>query len=226
MFINLSHVANVDNKNHFPSKWNELPVVGERSPNHFRADGYAKRHWCFLGEIVSATKNLLGHQVVIKDFDSREGLISVLFPLDRGAGNCFNLKNFQVGHTLAIMNAQRELLDDETWCIRVDRHQYPGVHIFPYTHDNAVAVAQALYRLGPHGGVAECFNCPAELQRSPPTRCCQGCRLAQYCSSECQDDAWAHVHDKECVAYQDVALQSLFSLDFTRFMGAFSFPQQ
>ncbi|KAK3689463.1 hypothetical protein B0T22DRAFT_490904 [Podospora appendiculata] len=222
MLINLGHVTDVEDENYFPSEWKTLPTVDEYPPTHFWDDGSPKRHWCFLSEIVSATKNLLGYQVVVKDY-CREEHITVLFPLDSGAADVLRLESFQAGHTLAVMNARRELLHNGTWGIHVERYQYPGVHIFPYTHDNTVAIAQALLLIA--SGIASCINCGDELKHGPPTRCCASCRLAQYCSPECQDSAWAYTgHINECVAYQDRALQALLTLDFTTYSGPFFFP--
>lgn len=158
-----------------------------------------KRHWATLLDIYQYIGIVRPGVLCFNRFGE---LISVHFYHERDQkATTFNFESLKPGHTLCILYPERKTFGDLTEGIREEN--LDSCYVFNATLKEVEQEAQKLLNdadvLTPLAGEAQqvpvCFNCGVKSEKLSH---CGACKLAKYCSKECQVSAWASVHKKLC----------------------------
>lgn len=175
-------------------------------------------HWALLVEIHSIEKQK-GLPICIIGFTPQKEFTTVMINQIYSfiGDNTFNWSDLKMGHTLALLYAQ---LEPSTKNVSV------------MVPNSCIILKESIFDLQEHAKkllndadfisrkeVNECFGCQ---QKCNDIKRCSGCKLAKYCSLECQQKDWQLCHKKLCS--QAEVLLRLASLPRNQdIKGVFSF---
>jgi len=141
-------------------------------------------HWCFVGEIIADVLPPVMSSVTTLRTRFGEEMI-VAWYTDNGVLPA----NMKKGNTLCILYAERKQFLDGRNGIR--QESIGHAYVFPCTYEQLRAETHHLWR-NAHEKAKHCFQC----NKATGSRCGK-CKLAYYCSTECQSAAWG-LHKKLC----------------------------
>lgn len=96
--------------------WDER-YYEEAVPGHPESAGTYRKHWCLLGEIIHA-ESFIRPRLVAKDYKGDEFVVG-FYPEDESDMPRL-LKDFKVGNTIAIFEAEVHVFLDGTLGVRVE----------------------------------------------------------------------------------------------------------
>lgn len=195
------------------------------------------RHWCFLGEI----ENISGIGRLCLDVRDRDGTaVRIYFYLDRLSPSVveiiFTVKGHEItyprhpncpqhliqkGNTIAVLYAQQHPWRESSTGIRIEEGD--TVHFFPYKLDQLLSLGeQILQGVPPSKESAELRACNRCGKKSGFLMCCSACRIAWYCSRNCQKIDWStNGHNKNCKTSQ---VKLMMKQKWSRFDAYLKFP--
>ena len=148
------------------------------------------REWALLGEVTELV-HFVRHRFVLQTRFGEE-LVLHFYPESLPMPG-FNVRDVQVGYTFALLNAEKKTFMDMTDGVRLE--QLDTCWAFKASlkdvtdeADKLLAAADAKAEKKP----ASCFACA-----KPTTSCCGKCKIARFCSRECQITEWPK-HKKLC----------------------------
>lgn len=180
------------------------------------------RHWATLVQItedLTSKENDIICCSVYNQFGERFDVH--FFPHKGEEPETFKWSQMKPGSTMAILYPEKKPFLNLRWGIK--QNDLDTVFIFDTSLKKVQDEAERLLQsadLGPNSKeTSECFSCgiKADLSR------CASCKLAKYCSKECQTKAWKSGHKKLC-KQADVLLR-LALLPRHKFETHFSFNQ-
>lgn len=163
--------SDLNNALTFPS-FQELPSEHEISETYLSSTK-PRKHWCFLGQIVSSN-------VVVRltlDVEDREGnrLLVAFHTDDRGAA----FRNLCVrGHTIAVLYATQHTFAFSPPGLRLEEDTH--IKVFPYSLDQMLEASGELF----DREMKRCEVC--KMADSTILMKCGGCKSAWYCSKASQ----------------------------------------
>lgn len=149
-------------------------------------------HWALLIEIFKVNRSTLG-PIAISGFTQLEEYTIVDMQALRNLGGVFEWAGLKEGHTLAILYAQSSGVSVSCVVNRVD-----SCMVFKEPLEDLKYEAEKLLNnmdLQSRNEDEECFGCGAKTKVIMQ---CGSCKLAKYCSRECQTKAWKLTHKNLC----------------------------
>jgi len=167
-------------------------VTDENDPSMVYYSGWdtgvivtVQRHWCFIGQVVNVMPRLMRFRTFVK---TRFGeTTSIAFYLDNDQKLPCEIKP---GFTLCILYAERKTFLDQSTGIRQEDTEVCWAFRAPF--DEVQAEAQSLLKNVDNELSKLCFKCGQVTKTT-----CGRCKLASYCSVECQRSCW-NVHKHLC----------------------------
>ena len=188
-----------------------------------------KRHWCFLGEIINddlAKYPFWRNKVWVRDLEGYDQINVSFYP---EAGH-FNFNSLVKGHTLCVLYGQKHHFLDGTVGLRIE--YLDDVKVIPASLSTLLEISDA----APFGQEkqSQCWTCgqieetrddgksgrkvtSTESQSSQGTtrlKKCGSCKVAKYCSKQCQKNDWK-LHKIHCALMPE--FQSLISINYDNF---------
>lgn len=177
----------------FPS-FADLTELNDPSTNYYTGwdEGLLvrSREWALLGEVTD-TQHFMRPRFVLET--RLEEKLALAFYPESPPVPGFDVSNVKVGHTFALLGAEKKIFMDMTEGVRMENLETCWAFKASLTDvmneaDKLLAAADAKAQNKP----ANCFAC-----EKPSTSCCGKCKMACYCSRECQVKAWSK-HKKLC----------------------------
>lgn len=152
------------------------------------------RHWVFLMEIDEEISLIRPGFLGWSQFG--EYLPVHFYHEKEVKPTTFSWPDIKSGHTLAILYAEKKSFLDGTQGIRQENLDSCFVFKAPLqmVQDEASKLLNSA-DFNFKGQVQECFGCGVRKENISR---CGNCKLACYCSKECQADSWKSVHKKLC----------------------------
>ena len=122
----------------------------------------------------------------------------------------FEFGSLMPGNTMCIFYPKRHQFMDLTTGIRQENPD--TVMVFPTSQE---ILEQECCFLADYSIVPNCFGCGRQVKQQ--LKRCSSCKLACYCSRDCQLLHWKTSHKKLCPHYQ--MLSNLVKMDFSKFEG-------
>lgn len=94
------------------------------------------------------------------------------------------------GNTVAVLFAEKKQFLDTTHGIRLEQNHLNFVFIFKCKLEELVAEAEHIRKV-------ECSVCLATKEKKKLMHCTV-CKVARYCSRDCQKQHWTSIHKKTC----------------------------
>ena len=207
----------LQNTFHFPS-FRDLPDENEIEDGYWEPDRYGVYQpacvWFFMGEIIydeTAQIPFLRNRVFVRDRDGGECPIS-FYPED----GFFDFKTLKKGSTVLVTNGQRHNFLDLTVGLRVG--YLDNVAVVPCSMSDLLKLSN-VYHTKTN---TRCWSCSEKdisasasasssasvssssgegaTAGSTELKKCAACRMATYCSKDCQKKDWKEGHKKTCKA--------------------------
>ena len=143
-------------------------------------------HWCYLAEITEPRYHPFRTSVIVKDnVGTEHPIIFYYYDEIPGFRNPFAPK-FKVGHTIAILYAERKTFMDLSEGIRQESEEFK---VFP------CSLEKLLFEIKNVSLKDSCYSCgKKDLKLSV----CGNCKLSSYCGKDCQKRHWNFVHRDLC----------------------------
>ncbi|RDA95113.1 hypothetical protein CP533_2140 [Ophiocordyceps camponoti-saundersi (nom. inval.)] len=171
-----------------------------------------KRHWCFLGEVISETFSQR-LEVYVKD---RSGALApIAFDTSELGLGFVRRGEMKIGHTIAILYPEKFIFDDSTVGIR--QVCLETIKMFPVSIDAMLQLNDRLqeFCIVKDDALHTCHNCQ---RKAIQMLRCGKCTLFYYCNKECQVAAWTDKgHKEDCKLLRDPELRDLLLLDYESF---------
>ncbi|XP_013774241.1 uncharacterized protein LOC106459184 [Limulus polyphemus] len=198
------HPSPLRNKRFFPS-FIGLPHDEEVDEDYFVINPllmsvYPKIHWCFLGEITHL-EFFIRPRAYCKDRVER-GNIHVAFHPESGS---FDFNDLKVGRVLCIRYAESHTFLDLSYGIRVEHLDF--VMVIKGSFSTLIKISD----FDPQRKTSQCWACTGQNE----LKSCKGCKVAKYCSKECQALDWLSRHKTWCPALP--GYQKLLDIDYTQY---------
>ena len=159
-----------------------------------------KRHWAVIFELVEHFPMGDGHMDAwsIRDVRGHTGMCSV----EKLAGEptTFSFDDLKPGHTLIGLYLKRGYNDFQ---LALFQRDFDNVNVFKaplkFVYEEADKLLKDADAKASGGQMSShCFGCGCEAKKEALMRCGR-CKLAKYCSKECQTSAWISGHKGVCV---------------------------
>ena len=222
----------LQNSLHFPS-FEELPREGELVKTYWKQQGKKKAAptpactWFFMGEIINdefSQMNFLHNRVLVCDRDDQDNIPIAFYP-KTGFMDYKLLKNC---NTIFVASAQKHKFLDSTVGLRVE--DLNTVSIAPCTMEEMFTLSQTYHDCKETRcwwcGVGVCPSClaagrtstcgPGAGEEAGGLKKCSACKVARYCSKECQYLDWKEGGHKWCCKAMPIFLK-LTKINYTRF---------
>jgi hypothetical protein len=147
---------------------------------------HRSREWCFLGEVIE--KQHFGRaRLLVKTRRTDDEPVFVSFYPESEPVDGFDVMKVKVGHTLALLNAERKQMMDGSEGIRME--EMKTCWAFKANLADLTDEANKLLEVADAKARGEtqsaCFSCG-----KPATNMCGKCKSAAFCSKECQLSYW------------------------------------
>ena len=184
-------------------------------PLPFRVVCRPVRHWALVGQITRVGF-VIRPRVMLSTVYAEQ--VPVAFHLSTSSPDWFGWVDLKVDSTLIILYAEIHLFLDGTLGVRQEASD--TVMVFPATlrtlHEEYQAIQDVVQ------DKSKCFSCGKTSSSLPDLnlkRCTQ-CKIAVYCSRECQKAHWVSSHQKLCRHF--AMLEGLAKLNFDTFHKHFA----
>ena len=188
---------------HFPN-FENLPEDNDLDLRYYRESPsgvYVQSHsWCFLGEVVNdefAQLSALRNRVIVKDRTGKEDIPVAFYP----ESGSFDFTTLRRGRTLCVMFAQRHMFLDLTVGLRVE--ELDTVQVIKCSLSDLLALSKRYSQCSECcwgcGKTSSGDSCGATASLKK----CSACKVAHYCSKECQVKDWKETHRRFCKAIPD-----------------------
>lgn len=162
------------------------------------SDVYVHSHpWCFLGEVVNddlAQISALRNRVIVKDRTGKEDIPVAFYP----ESGLFDFTTLRKGCTLCVMFAEQHMFLDMTVGLRVE--ELDTVKVIKCSLSDLLALSKR------YSQCSECcWGCgkTSSGYSSASLKKCSACKVAHYCSKECQVKDWTDTHCRFCKVIPD-----------------------
>jgi hypothetical protein len=148
------------------------------------------REWALIGE-VTELQHFMRHRFLLQT-RFEEKLILAFYPETPPLPD-FDVSKVKVGHTFALLNAEKKTFLDLTEGVRME--YLDTCWAFQASLNEVMEEAERLLNAADNKAQkvpANCFTC-----KKPTSSCCAKCGLAYFCSRECQAFAWPK-HKRLC----------------------------
>ncbi len=200
----------LQNTFHFPS-FRDLPHENDV------ADGYWKQNsagvyvpacnWFFMGEITNDECSqipFLRNRVSVRDRNGQDD-INIFFYPENGF---FNFQTLKKGSTILVANGQKHNFFDMSIGLRIE--QLDSVRVTPCYMNDLLLLSKRYHEIKN----AKCWCCGKENTSSTSPaygasstvasvdglKKCAACKMALYCSKDCQKKDWKEGHKRSCKA--------------------------
>lgn len=202
---------NLKNHQHF-SAFAYLQDVNDVDDDYYQESSRGcynpSRHWALIGEIKEINMSLRPRVLLTTRFGET---FPVHFYLENSTSpSCFEWDSLKPDNTMCIFYPKRHQFMDLTTGIRQENPD--TVMVFPTSQE---ILEQECCFLADHNTVPTCFGCGQQAEQQ--LKRCSTCKLAYYCSRDCQLGHWKTSHKKLCRHYQ--MLSNLVKMDFSKFEG-------
>ncbi|ORY68941.1 uncharacterized protein BCR38DRAFT_424825 [Pseudomassariella vexata] len=215
----------ITNRAYFPS-FADLPgehqydaryYIDSTDPSLPPGSATYKKHWILLGDIIEAN-TFLRPRLVARD--RRGHMFVVALYLDEPEDMTRLVPHFKVGNTVALMHPLAHSFLDGSHGVRIEDGD--EITIFPCKVDELIKLNTDSIK---HNWLVEepktCHSCGEAKQTMER---CGGCKLAYYCSKDCQVKGWKDKgHKTQCKVLKDPDVKYLFQLDFRNYGKGFGF---
>ncbi|KAG6236016.1 hypothetical protein E4U25_004187 [Claviceps purpurea] len=184
-----------------------------------------KRHWCFLGQILSIEHSFEHLVFSIRDLYSEEGPLH--FCTEEG-GREFTTSPYQKGYTVAVIDAVKyphKFREPGSQCpIRLEDPRM--IKIFPLSLAKMLAMGDQFraFSIRQHNNMRKCHGCGTNAAAESMKRC-SICFSVWYCNKECQTAGWTtKTHKSDCKFLKDPDLRALFLFKWDEAQVCDGFP--
>ncbi|KAG6095256.1 hypothetical protein E4U30_002608 [Claviceps sp. LM220 group G6] len=184
------------------------------------AGSFQSRHSCFLGEIV---KILAPHPLDLTIRDIHGRTVELHF-YDEWEGATLEPRQYQRGHTVAILNASQYVFKFGPRGIR--QTDLETIKIFPISLAKMLALNNQVqnFSVRQQNGMRTCHACGNNAVASSMKRCGM-CLSFWYCNRECQTAGWTtKAHKADCKLLRDADLRGLFLIKWGEVQDCVRFP--
>ena len=215
----------LQNTFHFPS-FKELPCEGQLVKAYWKQNkkkGLTPAcTWFFMGEITNdeySQVSFLHNRVLVSDREGQDNVPIAFYP-EKGFIDYKMLKNC---NTIFVASAQQHNFLDSTIGLRVE--DLNTVSIAPCTIEEMFALSQTYHECKETRcwwcGAGVCPSCVATGRASSNDgeeglKKCSACKVARYCSKECQYYDWKEGGHKWCCKAMPIFLK-LTKINYTKF---------
>jgi hypothetical protein len=156
---------------------------------------YGCNHWALIVEVCKITKSSNGQTDLIHGFTSLNEFVLVCFN-DIKPDKATKFSNINIGNSIVILYAEQEARHKENKLVVVNNPDHCYIFNAPFLdiQGEAEKLLNSSDMINEKKEL-DCFGCGVktkDLMR------CSGCRLAQYCSKECQTKSWKLRHKNLC----------------------------
>ena len=218
----------LQNKFHFPS-FVELPHENDIQEGYWKCDHnrvYVPAcTWFFMAEITNDEVSqipFLRNRVAVRDRDGQEEIPIYFYP-EEGA---FDFKLLKTGNTILVVNAQKHDFLDLSIGLRIEA--LDSVSVAPCSMADLFTLSRTYHE----NKETKCWSCSADqtgeteatagATSSGELKKCAACKVARYCSKECQTEHWKKCHKKSCKAmpvFIKLTKINYSKFDTTAFLG-------
>lgn len=206
----------LQNSFHFPS-FSDLPHENDVQEGYWKCDCNGvfvpACTWFFMAEITNDEYSqipFLRNQVRVKDRDGREEIPIYFYPEE----GYFDFKMLKKGYTLLVANGQKHNFLDLSVGLRIE--VLDTVTVAPCSMDDLINLSKTYHdckdkmcwTCGRGGREEVATKVPERAAAVEGTACsskeelkkCGACKMARYCSKECQTKHWKEGHKRTCKA--------------------------
>ena len=218
----------LQNTHHFPS-FEQLPREGELVKTYWKQSKKRKAPkpactWFFMGEITNdefSQISFLHNRVLVCDREGQDNIPIAFYP-ETGFIDLKMLKNC---NTIFVVSAQKHNFLDSAVGLRVE--DLNAVSIAPCTMEEMLALSQTYHDCKETRcwwcGTGVCPSCVAAGRTAACVpgeegglKKCSACKVARYCSKECQYYDWKEGGHKWCCKAMPIFLK-LTSINYAKF---------
>ncbi|KIK30079.1 hypothetical protein PISMIDRAFT_383572 [Pisolithus microcarpus 441] len=177
--------SDLNNPLTFPTFWGLPPEYESNDIDLYSTK--PRKHWCFLGKIVSSSV-LVRLALEVEDKEGHRLLVA-FHTDDRGAAFLDQCKE---GHTIAVLYATQHTFAFSPPGLRLEQDAH--VKVFPYSLDDMLEASRELFEKGMG---KRCEGCD---KTETPLRKCSACNGAWYCS---RTGCWP-AHKRRCPVLKEI----------------------
>lgn len=221
----------LQNTFHFPS-FRDLPHENDTQEGYWKLDHNGvfvpACTWFFVAEITNDECSqipFLRNQVSVRDRDGRCDIPIYFYPEE----GYFDFKLLKNGYTILVVNGQKHNFLDGSVGLRIEA--LDTVSVAPCSMDNLLRLSKTYHQFKD----SKCWSCGGSGERetsdvsektaSPSEdylKKCGACKMARYCSKECQTKHWKEGHKRTCKAmpvFVKLTKINYSKYDTTAFLG-------